>query len=1496
MNYTGILGLLLTIQLVYSSSNLILAQHTCLFDSAHAQLILKNPAYRNQVEQLNQQIYLRTKEGINARSSGQVMYVLPVVIHLVIPPGTSIGTGNNLTDQQVEQGMQFLNQAFSNSGPFAAAKGVDVGIQFCLAKRDPLGRPTSGITRTESMLTNDPMCSPGTNSSSDNLIKQLVSWDCRKYINIWLVTDLFNGTFGCGLAGYAYFPGAPCSVDGIVQEARYWNTVGGTVVTAHEMGHYLGLHHTFNGGCNNQDCLLDGDRVCDTPPDNSASFAACNTNSCNTDNPDLQDDNDNFMDYSNCRPAHFTSGQASRMISALEISRNGLIGSDGCLLVGEYDAVIHEFNISGDYCLDTVCPSLIFGNAGLRNISSLRIYYSVNGSPELNLSWNGLVAPGQKDSISLQCFYLPYGTHSIKIRIELPNPSDDLYSDNNEKVLSFSNFPKPEISLLATTPTNCRSDGTITVETRNGSSPYSYRISNRIFAQNDPYFQLLTAGGYTITVTDLNGCTDTISVFVPDSCKSTTNKNFILNNDAVSTGGDCYRLTQALNNQAGSMWYEDKVDFTNSFDVFFDFNLGCIDRNGADGMAFVLQPISTSIGIFGGGIGYQGIVPSLAVEFDTWDNNEFNDPFYDHLAIMRNGTVGHNTPDNLAGPVGIFPTLANAEDCMWHKGLIRWNAISKTLEVYVDCNRRLSLRIDLVQDIFRNDPNVFFGFTSATGGAVNVHQVCLNYITGINNIADQVICAGESIQLSAPSVFNTYLWSPTNGVSDPSSRNPIFTPDSTTTYFLRMNDQCGLIYLDTVTIEVKQADLKVKASLQDSCSSLDEIILEVLNPEDFPGAEYSLNGQEFGPEYQFRVRSLSSVTVYAKIGNCIIPRILDLRDQRIPLRDSIIFTQSLTCKDSGIIVIQGIGGLPPYEFSLDRTNWNTDGHFEKLSPGLVRVYTRDALGCEVFRDVEIVNFGRKINLKVDSSKLSVNCCDRTNYISVSASGTFPFYYYSLNGQRWVHEPLFSNLEPGTHFIVVRDEFGCTSDSLHFIVEDFQQKDSTAQFVEICARDSFPFNANVYFESGVYKDVFQNIHCCDSVVHTFLNVLPEIVVPNPVSLCSGASYQIHGKEYSVEGYYWDTLKSSLACDSIVVTHLQLLAADSILQNIALCEGEYFEVGTNRYEQLGVYRDTLQTIMGCDSVLITEIEINPVDRMNQNYLICEDDVIQIGNKVYHLPGTYIDTISNRFGCDSIIQTHLKKDSIHFNPLLFPPKCYGINDGVIVIQVLNGLEPFEYSIDPNQNWVNNVRFDQLSPGSYRIQVRDSLGCIKSLSAILPEPFIPLVSIAPEIQISLGDMVKLEPTVNFVPSLIEWSPAEGLSCTDCLEPYASPLRDMLYKLKLLDENGCEIFLEIALKLDLDGQIYVPNVFSPNGDLVNDRITVFGTEAFKEIENFRIYSRWGELMFENSFFPPNDLNSGWDGQMNGKPVNPGVFIYFVKAKRLDGTIIELKGDLSLIR
>ena len=116
--------------------------------------MLTDPEYKAHFIQNQQNIYNYSTAYYatpNNLKRAKANYTLPVVVHLIVPPGTAIGQLNNLTDVQVEAGLDLLNQSFANQGPFRSTTGVDVGIQFCLAKRDPNGKPTNGITRTENL-------------------------------------------------------------------------------------------------------------------------------------------------------------------------------------------------------------------------------------------------------------------------------------------------------------------------------------------------------------------------------------------------------------------------------------------------------------------------------------------------------------------------------------------------------------------------------------------------------------------------------------------------------------------------------------------------------------------------------------------------------------------------------------------------------------------------------------------------------------------------------------------------------------------------------------------------------------------------------------------------------------------------------------------------------------------------------------------------------------------------------------------------------------------------------------------------------------------------------------------------------------------------------------------------------------------------------------------------------------------------------------------------
>ena len=105
---------------------------------------------------------------------------------------------------------------------------------------------------------------------------------------------------------------------------------------------------------------------------------------------------------------------------------------------------------------------------------------------------------------------------------------------------------------------------------------------------------------------------------------------------------------------------------------------------GADGIVFVLQPISISIGSTGGGLGVEGVNPSIAVAIDTWQNAINQDPYDDHIAIHKNGDISHSSPNNLAGPVTALAGGGNIEDCKTHSFRITWDASTKKIKAQID--------------------------------------------------------------------------------------------------------------------------------------------------------------------------------------------------------------------------------------------------------------------------------------------------------------------------------------------------------------------------------------------------------------------------------------------------------------------------------------------------------------------------------------------------------------------------------------------------------------------------------------------------------------------------------------------------------------------------------------------------------------------------------------------------------------------------------------------
>ena len=177
------------------------------------------------------------------------------------------------------------------------------------------------------------------------------------------------------------------------------------------------------------------------------------------------------------------------------------------------------------------------------------------------------------------------------------------------------------------------------------------------------------------------------------------------------------------------------INLNQPFQIDAELNFGNKDATGADGMAFVLQQFGTSYSQSAGGPDFAILNPSIIVEFDTWNNQNYNDIIDDHVAILKDGSSNHNI-NSLLSPV----SLGNIEDGAWHTTTINWDPSSQNLTINFDGIQVATLNYDIVQNIFNNNSAVYWGFTATTGGSNNNQSVRFTNTSTFNPITDLVIC------------------------------------------------------------------------------------------------------------------------------------------------------------------------------------------------------------------------------------------------------------------------------------------------------------------------------------------------------------------------------------------------------------------------------------------------------------------------------------------------------------------------------------------------------------------------------------------------------------------------------------------------------------------------------------------------------------------------------------------------------------------------------------
>lgn len=365
---------------------------------------------------------------------------------------------------------------------------------------------------------------------------------------------------------------------------------------------------------------------------------------------------------------------------------------------------------------------------------------------------------------------------------------------------------------------------------------------------------------------------------------------------------------------------------------------------------------------------------------------------------------------------------------------------------------------------------------------------------------------------------------------------------------------------------------------------------------------------------------------------------------------------------------------------------------------------------------------------------------------------------------------------------------------------------------------------------------------------------------------------------------------------------------------ICEGDTYQLNGEAYSQEGTYEQLLTAANGCDSLIRINLSYgDPKDlAITGDSIVCDISpaVLDAGEYAAYIwsngsrartttvgqAGNYSVTITNDLGCTASDAFSVQNSELSAELQASPPDCIlGTEWEIDVLNIQNGFPPYQFSINGGA-FQDLSSFVDLDAGQFEVIVRDQTGCEYEESILLEgRPRLHISLDAPP-EVLLGDTVNIRQSINRPMVSYQWSSEEAFSCTDCSMPVFRPLNSGTYALEVMDEEGCTARDSFFIQVTKNRQFYAPNVFSPNGDGINDYfMPMFGNDVAR-VENFQVFSRWGSLLFEQPESLPNSNDLRWNGRVNGEILPEEVYVWTANIVFIDGESVRVSGDVMLLR
>jgi len=632
------------------------------------------------------------------------------------------------------------------------------------------------------------------------------------------------------------------------------------------------------------------------------------------------------------------------------------------------------------------------------------------------------------------------------------------------------------------------------------------------------------------------------------------------------------------------------------------------------------------------------------------------------------------------------------------------------------------------------------------------------------------------------------------------------------------------------------------------------------------------------------------------------------------LREGII---SCSGANDGTISIYASGGAPPYEYSINnQANWSSDSLFTRLAPATYEVYIRDANLCVIYRGSYVMVDPPMVTATITTTDITTCSGDTTGMIKAIGNGGRGTLEYSIDSLNFLITGTFINLSGGSYTIYVRDSVGCSITEPVFIAEPDSIKATITKTEAILGNlgsiiisgttgGTPPYQYTIKGDTGTYTGdtayfnleaatypviIMDTNGCSYQEIVEILDVLPLDVLVNQTEVsCLGADDgTIEFIPQNAEGQVVYSIDSGMNFVSSAL--FENLPGNAIYYLFARDEANKEYTGSVTITEPTKLRVTRNSSPAeCNAFSETGSMDITVSGGTPPYTFLWDDGSTRGNRNNVVAGIHTVVTTDSANCS-------RTDYVLVSSLVtvdaYAGKDTTICDGDSIQLIGLGGNILAWDPSPfitDTSIANQVTLEITEPTTFILTIREDTspyGCynIDSMDVMLYPPLE--INATEDTSIISGASIQLHANGGFL-SEYRWEPATGLDNSKSAEPIATPLESIRYYVYETNEYGCEGIDSVYIEVAEDLLIY--NVFSPNGDGVNDYFEIENAERFPEML-VEVYSRWGDQFFSTVGY---DDGSRWDGTARGKDAPVGTYFYIIipysGAKPITGNVTIIR-------